>query len=202
MSIEAAADRAFAPVREAIRQRRIPAPYWGWRTPPARGRCAGTARRRSSRAGSRSRATPCSTSRPLTKVVFTARRILDLAAEGRLALDAPLASAIPDLRQYDVAGAAERRLTFRQCLAHQTHLPAVEPLYTYGQDPQTLRAFVLQREWRAGPPVYSDINFILLGIAIERLTGAALADQPAPGPHLPPDTAAARRPSAAPGAGA
>ncbi|MBY0458158.1 MAG: hypothetical protein K2V38_12520, partial [Gemmataceae bacterium] len=26
-----------------------------------------------------------------------------------------------------------------------THLPAVEPLYTYGQDPQTLRAFILQR---------------------------------------------------------
>ena len=67
--------------------------------------------------------------------------------------------------------AAERQLTFRQCLAHDTHLPAVEPLYTYGQDPQTLRAFVLQRVWRPGPPVYSDINFILLGIAIERLSG-------------------------------
>ena len=74
--------------------------------------------------------------------------------------------------------AAERRLTFRQCLAHATHLPGVEPLYTYGQDPQTLRAFVLQRVWPAGPPVYSDINFILLGIAIERLTGRPLLEQP------------------------
>jgi CubicO group peptidase (beta-lactamase class C family) len=76
--------------------------------------------------------------------------------------------------------AAERRLTFRQCLAHQTHLPAVEPLYTYGQDPDTLRAFILQRVWQAGPPVYSDINFMLLGIAIERITGQTLIDQALP----------------------
>jgi CubicO group peptidase (beta-lactamase class C family) len=116
----------------------------------------------------------------LTKVVFTTNAILGLVREGRIGLDDPLTVAIPDLRQYDVGGAAERRLTFRQCLTHQTHLPAVEPLYTYGQDPQTLRAFVLQRAWTPGPPVYSDIGFILLGIAIERLTGRPLHEQPVP----------------------
>lgn len=110
----------------------------------------------------------------LTKVIATTRFVLRLAEEGRIDLDRPLTDAIPDLRQYDVAGAAERRLTFRDCLAHRTFLPAVEPLYTYGDDPDRLRAFVLQREWRHGPPVYSDINFILLGIAIERLTGGLL----------------------------
>ena len=115
----------------------------------------------------------------LTKVIFTTTRILHLVEEGRIALDDPLIKAIPDLRQYDM-NAAERRLTFRGCLAHQTHLPGVEPLYTYGQDPDTLRAFILQRVWRSGPPVYSDINFMLLGIAIERLTGRALIDQPLP----------------------
>lgn len=116
----------------------------------------------------------------LTKVVFTTTAILKLVEAGRISLDDPLTVAIPDLRQYHVGTAPERALTFRQCLSHQTHLPAVEPLYTYGQDPATLRAFVLQREWVAGPPVYSDINFILLGIAIERLTGQALIDQPVP----------------------
>lgn len=115
----------------------------------------------------------------LTKVIFTTTRILQLVEEGRIALDDPLVKVIPDLRQYDM-NAGERRLTFRQCLAHQTHLPAVEPLYTYGQDPQTLRAFILQRVWQSGPPVYSDINFLLLGIAIERITGQALIDQPLP----------------------
>ena len=116
----------------------------------------------------------------LTKVVFTTTAILRLVEQGRIGLDDPLSVAIPDLRQYDVAGAAERRLTFRQCLAHATHLPAVEPLYTYGQDPQTLRAFILQREWRHCPPAYSDNNFLLLGIAIERLTGLTLAEQALP----------------------
>ena len=114
----------------------------------------------------------------LTKVIATTTMILQLAEQGRLDLDRPLIDAIPDLRQYDVANAAERKLTFRDCLAHRSFLPAVEPIYTYGDDPARLRAFVLQREWRHGPPVYSDINFILLGIAIERLTGAPLSAWP------------------------
>lgn len=111
----------------------------------------------------------------LTKVLFTTPQILHLVADGSIGLDEKLTAAIPDLRQYD-ADAAERRLTFRQCLSHQTHLPAVEPLYTYGLQPTTLRAFILQRVWQHGPPVYSDINFMLLGIAIERLTGRLLSD--------------------------
>ena len=88
----------------------------------------------------------------LTKVIFTTTAILRLVEQGRIALDQPLGELIPDLRQYDLK-AAERTLTVRQCLAHQTFLPAVEPLYTYGQDPRTLRAFFLQRAWRPGPPV-------------------------------------------------
>jgi CubicO group peptidase (beta-lactamase class C family) len=119
----------------------------------------------------------------VSKVIATTTMILRLAEEGRIDLDRPLTDAIPDLRQYDVAGAPERRLTFRDCLAHRTFLPAVEPIYTYGDDPARLRAFVLQREWRHGPSVYSDINFILLGIAIERITGRPLSEWPL-GPGL------------------
>jgi CubicO group peptidase (beta-lactamase class C family) len=114
----------------------------------------------------------------VSKVIATTTMILRLADQGRLDLDRPLTDAIPDLRQYDIANAAERRLTFRDCLAHRSFLPAVEPIYTYGDDPARLRAFVLQREWKQGPPVYSDINYILLGIAIERITGASLAAWP------------------------
>ncbi len=112
----------------------------------------------------------------LTKPVFTTTALLRQVEQGRVGLDDPLASVIPDLRQYDVAQAPERRLTLRQCLAHQTHLPAVEPLYTRVHDPATMRAYVLQNAWRAGPAVYSDINFLLAGIALERLTGHTLAD--------------------------
>jgi len=119
----------------------------------------------------------------VSKVIATTSMVLALADQGRIDLDRPLTDAIPDLRQYEIASAPERRLTFRDCLVHRTFLPAVEPIYTYGDDPARLRAFVLQRAWRLGAPVYSDINFILLGIAIERITGASLADWPL-GPEL------------------
>jgi CubicO group peptidase (beta-lactamase class C family) len=118
----------------------------------------------------------------LTKVIFTTPRILALAGAGTIDLDAPLITALPDLRQYD-ANAWERKVTFRQCLGHLTPFPAVEPIYTYGRDPQLLRAFILQREWRKlAEPVYSDINFILLGFAMERLSGKSIREMdPGPG---------------------
>ena len=181
--IEAVVERAFAPAREAVESQRIPGATLG---------IVAADGRRAVRFAGMAALVP--EPEPLTethwfdlasvsKVIATTHIILALAEQGRLDLDRPLTDAIPDLRQYDVAGAAERRLTFRDCLAHRTFLPAVEPIYTYDGDPDRLRAFVLQREWRHGPPVYSDINFILLGIAIERITGKALSDWPL-GPGL------------------
>lgn len=111
----------------------------------------------------------------LTKVLFTTPRILRLAVEGVIDLDAPLTSVIPDFAQYNLDN-WQRKITFRQCLGHQTPLPGVFPLYTYGSDPHLLRHFVLQRNWEAGPAVYSDLNFILLGIAIERLAGKTIRE--------------------------
>ena len=173
--MEDLADRAFSPAAAAVAEGRMPGAALGLVTADGRSaiRFAGMA-------------ALVPDPEPLTeghwfdlasvsKVIATTAMLLRLADEGRIDLDAPLVTAIPDLRQYDVAGAAERRLTFRDCLAHRTFLPAVEPIYTYGGDPERLRAFVLQREWRQGPPVYSDINFILLGMAIERITGAPLS---------------------------
>ncbi len=89
----------------------------------------------------------------LTKVIFTTPRILELALAGTIDLDAPLTSVMPDFRQYDPRRLRERKVTFRQCPG-LTAVPGVFPLYTYGTDPNLLRAFVLQHEWPAGPPVY------------------------------------------------
>ena len=111
----------------------------------------------------------------LTKVLFTTPRILALAAAGTIDLDAPLTSVLPDFRQYNPDN-WERRVTFRQCLGHQTPFPAVFPIYTYGRDPDLLRAFVLQHQWEAGSSVYSDINYILLGLALERLEARTIRD--------------------------
>lgn len=179
-ALDARADTAFIPALEAVEDGRIPGAVLGLVTADGRRalRFAGFAQLEPE--PDSMAADTVFDLASLTKVIFTTSAILRLVEAGRIGLDDPLAQAIPDLRQYDVAGAPERRLTLRQCLTHQTHLPAVEPLYSYGQDPQTLRAFVLQRAWTAGPPVYSDINFILLGIVVERLTGLALIDQPLP----------------------
>jgi len=111
----------------------------------------------------------------LTKVLFTTPRILEHHGNSLLDLDAPLISVLPDLRQYD-NDCWERKVTFRQCLGHLTNFPAVEPLYTYGQTPDLLRAFILQREWRSVEPTYSDINFILLGLALERIAGCSIRE--------------------------
>ena len=189
MNLEDVAEAGFAPVAASIAAGRIPGAVLG--VLDAEGRVAvrvgGAAQLEPGRAPA-SRATIYDLA-SLTKPLFTTTAILRLVEQGRIALDDPLARAIPDLRQYDM-NAAERRLTFRQCLAHATFLPAVEPLYTLGLDPATLRAHVLQREWRQGPCVYSDINFILLGIALERLSGRPLAEHdPGPGLSFRPDPA-------------
>ena len=181
MSIPAAIlDRAFAPLQQAVEASRIPGGILGV--------IDSTGARAVSTIGS---AQLVPTPRPmtehtwfdlasLTKVIFTTQRILALADDGTIDLDAPLTSVIPDFRQYNPDN-WERKITFRQCLGHQTPFPGVFPLYTYGRDPDLLRAFVLQHEWPAGPAVYSDINFILLGIALERLEQRAIR-QMDPGP--------------------
>ena len=178
--IEALAERAFAPAREAVAAGHIPGAALGIVSADG-----AQAVRVAGMAALVPEPEPLTESHwfdlaSVSKVIATTTMILQLAEQGRLDLDRPLTDAIPDLRQYDGEGAAERRLTFRDCLAHRTFLPAVEPIYTYGDDPARLRAFVLQREWQQGPSVYSDINFILLGIAIERITGAPLSAWPLP----------------------
>jgi CubicO group peptidase (beta-lactamase class C family) len=121
----------------------------------------------------------------LTKVILTTPALLRLLSAGALALEDPLSRHIPDLHQYDTTDPV-RSVTLRQCLAHQSGLPAVVPLYSWGNDARTLKALLLQRDWSFGPPVYSDINFMLLGIVIERITGKPLAEQIPPGFHTAP----------------
>jgi len=176
--IEQILDRAFAPVAASIAAKSIPGAVLG---------AVDSAGRRAVRSIGSAQLVP--NARPmrddtwfdlasLTKVIFTTPRILLAAESGAIDLDAPLISVVPDYRQYNPDN-WERKVTFRQCLGHQTPFPGVFPIYTYGTDPNLLRAFVLQHEWPAGPAVYSDINFILLGIALERLEGKSIREMDA-----------------------
>lgn len=179
MSLEHGIDQIFIPAEQAIAEQRIPCAALGLirrngeRAVRFKGHAELTPRKRLL---TRDMWFDLAS---LTKIIFTTQRILELVDEDLVDLDAPLARYIPDLRQYDL-NAKERALSVRQCLAHQTHLPAVEPIYTIGHDPERLKTYVLQREWQAGLQVYSDINYILLGILIERVTGRALNEQDLP----------------------
>ena len=167
--IDALADHAFAPVAAALAAGRIP------------GAALGVIRADGTRATRHAGVARLDTTTPdpirpdtlfdlasLTKVLLTAPAILRLVERGLADLDDPLCAHLPDLRQYQPDHFV-RATTLRDCLAHRTALPAVEPLYTWASDPATLKALVLQRDWPAGPPVYSDVNFILLGLLVERL---------------------------------
>lgn len=177
MSVEAILDRAFAPLRAAVEEKRVPGGVLG--VVDAKGNRAVRSIGSAQLVPARRPMTDdtCFDLASLTKVIFTTPRILALADAGTIDLDAPLTSVIRDFRQYNPDGAWERKITFRQCLGHQTPFPGVVPIYTYGTDPNLLRAWVLQHEWAQGPAVYSDINFILLGIALERLSGKLIRQQ-------------------------
>lgn len=111
----------------------------------------------------------------LTKVLFTTHQILKASSSGILDLDLPISKYVPDLCQYDYHS-WERYVTLKQCLTHSTLFPAVEPIYTFGENPNTLKNYLLQKRWSKNKKVYSDINFILLGIVLERLTGIHIKD--------------------------
>ena len=87
----------------------------------------------------------------------------------KLALDDPISKYIPDLCQYNIHDAWERKITLKQCLSHSTPFPAVEPFYTYSSNSNNLKNYILQNRWKKHKPVYSDINFIFLGIILERI---------------------------------
>src|SRR5690606_32840953 len=127
-------DRALAPLTAAIKASRIPGGVLG---------VVDKHGNRATRAIGQAQTVPTSREMTedtwfdlasLTKVLFTTERILALAEAGRIDLDAPLVSVLPDYRHYNLDN-WERKVTFRQCLGHQTPFPAVFPLYTYGRDP-------------------------------------------------------------------
>ena len=149
MSLDAAVRGAFAPVEEAVASGRIPGAVLGVAAPDGKMavKLAGFAQRVPKKR--KLTRTTWFDLASVTKVIATTTEILKLVEDGTVGLDDPLSVHIPDLHQY-VVTAPIRKITIRQCLSHQTGLPAVEPIYTWGNDPETLKAHVLQRDWPIG----------------------------------------------------
>lgn len=111
----------------------------------------------------------------LTKVVGTTSAMLQLVADGRVALDTPVVRYLPAFVPPD--GPEKARITVRHLLTHTSGLPAWRPLYKEADGPAAALALALATRPDTTPGaryVYSDLNFITLGALVARVTGEPL----------------------------
>ncbi|MFE6780365.1 serine hydrolase domain-containing protein [Streptomyces sp. NPDC057702] len=117
---------------------------------------------------------------------FTAVVVLQLVGEGKVALDAPVERYLPGLVRGE--GIDGRRITVRQLLQHTSGLPDYVPYlgditgadrHTYVQ-PRTTLDLGLAHRASFAPGAgweYSNTNYTLAGLIIEKVTGRPLAEQ-------------------------
>ncbi len=110
----------------------------------------------------------------LTKPVATTTAAMVLYERGELDLDMPAKAVVPEF-----AGEDPRRsqVTFRQLLAHASGLPAYEKLFLRARNREDLLSLAFKIPLTADPgsrTEYSDIGFIVLGVALERIAGSPL----------------------------
>jgi CubicO group peptidase (beta-lactamase class C family) len=97
-----------------------------------------------------------------------------LYERGLLDLDAPLAGVLPDFASGDPR---RREITFHMLLAHSSGLPAYEKLFLRATTKEQLISEALTVQLANAPGThaeYSDVGFILLGTALERIAGESL----------------------------
>jgi len=110
----------------------------------------------------------------VSKVVATTTMAMILWERGLLDLEMPVVGVLPEFAASD---ARRNQITFRMLLAHSSGLPAYEKLYLRASntDELLLECFSIPLRNAPGSRVeYSDIGFILLGLALERIAGEPL----------------------------
>ena len=110
----------------------------------------------------------------LTKVVATTAMAMILYERGVLDLDAPITAIVPE---FTSAEARRGLVTLRMLLAHSSGLPAYEKIFLRAQTREDFLCHAFAAELAAPPGTraqYSDIGFIILGIALERLADESL----------------------------
>jgi serine-type D-Ala-D-Ala carboxypeptidase len=108
----------------------------------------------------------------VSKVVATTSMAMFLYERGLLDLDTPVTGILPEFAQAD---AQRRQVTFRMLLAHSSGLPAHEKLYLRASTKEELVRQALSVPLKNAPGThveYSDVGFILLGLALERMAMA------------------------------
>ncbi|HVI09531.1 MAG TPA: serine hydrolase domain-containing protein [Candidatus Binatia bacterium] len=113
----------------------------------------------------------------LTKVIATTTMAMLLYERGVLDLDAPLGAIVPEFLSRASNDERRREVTIRALLAHASGLPAYEKLFLRTRTRDELLNAAFAVPLTADPGVraeYSDIGFILLGVALERLADESL----------------------------
>lgn len=93
---------------------------------------------------------------------------------GLLDLETPVVGILPEFRGDE---SRRKEITFRQLLAHSSGLPAYERLFlrAKSRDELVQGAFSVPLKYDPGAHAeYSDVGFILLGVALERIAGESL----------------------------
>ena len=108
----------------------------------------------------------------LTKVVATTTAVMQLMEQGKVRMNDPVAKYIPEFAQN-----GKDDITVRQLMTHYSGLAPDLDLATPWEGKQTAfqLAEVMPPEQTPGSSfVYSDINFIMLGALVERVSGESL----------------------------
>lgn len=105
----------------------------------------------------------------VTKIVATTSMAMILYELGLLDLDMPAVAMVPE---FAADNPRNPEVTMRMLLAHSSGLPAYEELFLQAKNRDELLAAAFATQLTADPGTrseYSDIGFIILGIALERL---------------------------------
>lgn len=110
----------------------------------------------------------------LTKVIATTAMAMILCERGSLDLEAPIVGTLPEFSSDDPR---RKEVTFRMLLAHSSGLPAYEKLFLRAGSREALVREALGVSLKYPPGThaeYSDVGFIVLGEALQRLSGEPL----------------------------
>ena len=108
----------------------------------------------------------------LTKVVATTAMAMVLYERGMLDLDAPVAGIVPEFAKSGDRDPRRNKVSLKMLLAHSSGLPAHEKFFLKARGREELLQMVFKTPLIAEPgsrSVYSDVGFMVLGEALERI---------------------------------
>lgn len=108
----------------------------------------------------------------VTKVAATTPAVLRLLEQGKIDLEAPVADYLPEF-----GAASKSSVTVRHLLTHTSGLPWWRPFYQHHSTREAVWQAVCESPLESEPGsrcVYSDLEFLTLGVLVERLSGLPL----------------------------